>query len=142
MWHKNAYRTINRPEITLDRGAHEAVKRPTGGCETMGSLPRLKQKTEWHYRKGSTNESNNCVACKWFVKSPFGFSNGDRCILLGIKQSVRYRVRLDYTCDKQVMGYEYKQYLSYLREREGISVDCPGGPANSADELVQIIRWR
>lgn len=69
----------------------------------MGSLPRLKAKDRLRYRKGSTNESKNCRHCKNFVD--FKELNEEvaplygRCKIMGVKESVRYRVRKDYTCD-------------------------------------------
>lgn len=72
----------------------------------MGSLPRLEAKDRLRYRKGSTCETNNCRYCKKFVEfkefreeiaSLYG-----RCQLMGVKESARYRVRKDYTCDASV----------------------------------------
>jgi hypothetical protein len=71
----------------------------------MGSPPRLKAKTEYCYRKDSTNEYVNCGNCKFLVKVWFnrgGATIGEgRCKILGMKTSVRYRVRPDYTCNAQ-----------------------------------------
>lgn len=34
----------------------------------MGSLPRLPDKIKYKYRKGHTNEAQNCKACANFIK--------------------------------------------------------------------------
>lgn len=69
----------------------------------MGALPRLKLKDQLHYRKGSTNESQNCMYCKNITKDfPIrGKENDPRCRVMGLRESIRYRVRIDYTCDVQ-----------------------------------------
>ena len=87
----------------------------------MGSPKRLQKKDEYHYRKGSTNETQNCAWCKFYVdevrmfkdaREPFaaGIDNREftieaRCKLFGLDQSSRYRVRPDYTCDAQKSTY-------------------------------------
>jgi hypothetical protein len=43
----------------------------------MGSLPRLKIKDELHYRKGSTNETENCRACTYFKEEFYKFHRAD-----------------------------------------------------------------
>jgi len=82
----------------------------------MGSMPKLKDKEVFRYRKGSTNESVNCGACEQFRPSfPVFGIGGDgtpiqiesRCALLGIRESIRYRVRKDYTCDRQKASQKY-----------------------------------
>lgn len=86
----------------------------------MGSLPRLKIKDEIHYRKGSTNESNNCRACAGFVKDYlsilFSTSVGRqiecRCKIIGLKEGARYRVREDHTCDRHVMSEPWRKELT------------------------------
>lgn len=73
----------------------------------MGSLPRLKIKDEIHYRKGSTDESQNCRNCKSYLSN---YEYGPRCAIIGIAESVRrYRVRPDYRCDRQVMSEAYRR---------------------------------
>jgi hypothetical protein len=71
----------------------------------MGSLPRLKIKDEIRYRKGSTNESQNCRYCLNFINldpsSPVQFNARGMCRIIGERDLVRYRVRGDYTCDRQ-----------------------------------------
>ena len=68
----------------------------------MGALPRLKKKTELNYRVGSTNESTNCRYCVHLVDSFLcGNKIESRCKILGLQESVRYRVRKDYRCDDQ-----------------------------------------
>ena len=72
----------------------------------MGALPRLKKKVEFRYRKGSTNESQNCKFCIRFIpefriKVPRGERIENRCLLIGALEGARYRVRPDYTCDAQ-----------------------------------------
>jgi hypothetical protein len=78
----------------------------------MGSPKRLKKKDELRYRKGSTNETQNCEHCASFVKynvlcdGEKVLDLGPRCKILGLEQSVRYRVRADYTCDVQQSTYK------------------------------------
>lgn len=71
----------------------------------MGALPRLKLKDELKYRKGSTNETRNCKYCHHRIPNILlNYSlrgTGDRCEVMGNKSSVRYRVREDFTCEKQ-----------------------------------------
>lgn len=71
----------------------------------MGSMPRLKIKDEIRYRKGSTNEARNCVYCKNFTladpATPVPSSAYGTCGLIGRRETVRYRVRGDYCCDRQ-----------------------------------------
>lgn len=88
----------------------------------MGSMPRLKIKDEIRYRKGSTHESSNCKACKYFKAQSItiSYSSGDhhiedRCTIVGMASSARYRVRPDHTCDRQEMSESYNQYLEWLR---------------------------
>jgi hypothetical protein len=67
----------------------------------MGSMPRLKKKDEYRYRKGSTNESSNCRYCTSFQPDfdvP-GKGKEPRCNLMGLNESIRYRVRPDHTCN-------------------------------------------
>jgi hypothetical protein len=73
----------------------------------MGAMPRLQIKDDLHYRPGSTNESENCRYCKSFVSDHVIIETADRqrienrCRIIGLKGSVRYRVRPDYRCDAQ-----------------------------------------
>lgn len=71
----------------------------------MGSQPRLKIKDEIRYRKGSTNESLNCRYCKNFMNlepdSVIQFNAKGMCIIIGQRDLILYRVRGDYTCDRQ-----------------------------------------
>ena len=92
----------------------------------MGSMPRLKIKDEIRYRKGSTNESCNCKACKHYRKEWIQFVRPhgpdvkeSRCIIIGgmNSESIRYRVRDDYTCDRQEMSKEYSDYMDKLSGR-------------------------
>jgi hypothetical protein len=75
----------------------------------MGSMSRLKLKDELRYRKGSTNESVNCRYCtKFRADYPIYGIGGNgtplriesRCEIMGARESVRYRVRADHTCDR------------------------------------------
>jgi hypothetical protein len=70
----------------------------------MGALPKLPKKVELRYRKGSTNESNNCRYCVQFVEN-FEVRDGigleSRCRIFGLRERSRYKVRQDYTCDAQ-----------------------------------------
>ena len=75
----------------------------------MGSLPRLKIKDEIKYRKGSTNESMNCRHCVHFTAKPstdifVAYVAPGTCKVIGERDSVRYRVREDYRCDRQEYG--------------------------------------
>lgn len=94
--------------------------------EIMGSMSKLKDKETYRYRKGSTNEAVNCRACKHFrVSFPIFGLGGDgtpiriesRCDLLGLKESIRYRVRPDYTCDRQKTSQVYDDSLMRMRGR-------------------------
>ncbi|MCE5212964.1 MAG: hypothetical protein LLG40_15590 [Deltaproteobacteria bacterium] len=74
----------------------------------MGALPRLKKKDELHYRKGSTNEIINCRYCDNYISVVVGrdlnerlIMSDPRCKVMGNRESIRYRVRPDYTCDVQ-----------------------------------------
>lgn len=74
----------------------------------MGALPRLKKKDELRYRKGSTNESQNCRFCASFISdvavTGIGgvfFRAEGRCKIMGVGNSIRYRIRPDHTCDAQ-----------------------------------------
>jgi len=86
-------------------------------------MPRLKIKDEIRYRKGSTNESQNCRACEHFKRDFYEFHKQTgtvvehRCAIIGLAQSIRYRVRADYTCDRQEMGDHYRDYLDKLSGR-------------------------
>lgn len=88
----------------------------------MGSMPKLKKKDELRYHKGSTNESVNCRYCKNFrAHYPIFGIGGDgtpiriesRCEMMGIKESIRYRVRADYTCNAQVLDEERQDRQIY-----------------------------
>jgi protein gp37 len=93
----------------------------------MGALPRLKIKTEIRYRKGSTCESANCQACTHFMPAFYEYQPvtscfvtdlvTNRCEIIGLRPGARYRVRPDYTCDRQEMGDEYRDYLDKLSGR-------------------------
>ena len=73
----------------------------------MGAMPKLKIKDDLHYRKGSENESMNCRYCKQFVDNHVIVESADRkrienrCRIIGLNGSARYRVRPDYRCDAQ-----------------------------------------
>jgi hypothetical protein len=84
----------------------------------MGSMPRLKIKDEIRYRKGSTNDSKNCKACGNFKKDFYEFHRPvglilteSRCALIGMREGRRYRVREDYTCDRQQMSEHWRQEI-------------------------------
>lgn len=68
----------------------------------MGALPRLKKKTDLNYRVGSTNESMNCRFCMYYIRTLLCRNKIEpRCMIMGLNESVRYRVREDYRCDAQ-----------------------------------------
>lgn len=65
-------------------------------------MPRLKKKIELNYRKGSTNESTNCRYCiNYRPQELIGNKIEKRCSVMGIRESIRYRVRPDFKCDAQ-----------------------------------------
>ena len=79
----------------------------------MGALPRLKLKVQNHYRRGSTNKSNNCECCVNYVKDyevtgigGVKLGTESRCVLFGLMPSRRYRVHPDHTCDQQKLDRE------------------------------------
>ncbi len=86
----------------------------------MGSLPKLKTKEAYKYRKGSTNEGENCRFCTHFIeKFPiFGIGNNSttpiriesRCKIHGTGEGRRYRVQQDYRCDAQVFDESKKTW--------------------------------
>ena len=82
----------------------------------MGALPRLKKKDELRYRKGSTNESQNCRYCQHIIDldvtddDGIVVATGKRCKIMGVKESRRYRVRADYTCDAQAFDEAKKNW--------------------------------
>lgn len=76
----------------------------------MGSV-RLKIKTELNYRKGPTWKS--CGDCNHFIRdfevhgiAVFGSDKGQvlriepRCKIMGLGNSIKYRVRPDHICDR------------------------------------------
>ena len=81
----------------------------------MGSMPRLKIKDEIRYRKGSTNESVNCKHCQNF-NPLLGSEVNSRCVLIGglLKESRRYNVRADHTCDRQQKSEAYKRHIEEI----------------------------
>lgn len=88
----------------------------------MGALPKLAIKGEIRYRKGSTNESQNCRHCENFRRDYHDalFAGGPdkfhhRCTLVGLKISSRYRVWEDYTCDRQKISTEYRASFANMR---------------------------
>ena len=90
----------------------------------MGSLPRLKIKDEIRYRKGHTNDSQNCKVCENFRKDLYSYqpksrpkTSESRCALIGLRPTARYRVREDYTCDRQQMSEAYKREIEGMIRR-------------------------
>ena len=68
----------------------------------MGSLPRIKEKNQFRYRKGSTNENINCQYCVNRRDFPVAMGEKElRCQIMGVRASARYRIRPDFTCDAQ-----------------------------------------
>lgn len=84
----------------------------------MGSMPRLKIKDEIRYRKGSTNEGVNCKACEHFRMSVPASGdtpeNSFRCIVIGLQPGSRYRIRPDFTCERQTMSSSYREFLARM----------------------------
>ena len=89
----------------------------------MGAMPKLKKKIDLKYRKGSTDESQNCRYCKFFKSQfPVFGIGGDgtpikiesRCDVMGLRESIRYRVRFDYMCDAQERDREKLPYQGNL----------------------------
>lgn len=69
----------------------------------MGSLPKLKIKDELRYRKGSTCETMNCKYCLHLTSIDIpGKGQEPRCKIIGVRESIRYRIRDDFRCDQQV----------------------------------------
>ena len=88
----------------------------------MGSPPRLKQKTQYHYRSGSTNESQNYRYCQHVVPDHKTVGIGGtilalepRCKIFGLSSGRRYRVRLDHTCNAQAFD---RNKAEWLKEEE------------------------
>jgi uncharacterized Fe-S center protein len=83
----------------------------------MGAMPRLKEKDDLHYRKGSTNDCENCQYCMHFVPNHIILETADRqrienrCNIIGLKGSARYRVRPDYKCDAQELNRDKCDWL-------------------------------
>ncbi len=76
----------------------------------MGSMQRLKIRDEIRYRKGSTNEAENCVWCRNFTNMDPECLVPSRaygtCKIILSEVPVRYfnnrtRVRGDHRCDRQ-----------------------------------------
>jgi hypothetical protein len=81
-------------------------------------MPRLKMKEDLRYRKGHTNDSQNCKTCENFKAHFPVFGIGvdgtpirieSRCALIGLEQSRHYNVRADYTCDRQHISDAYER---------------------------------
>ena len=75
--------------------------------ETSG-VKRLKLKDVLHYRRGSTIETMNCEWCQFCVKEYEVLPDmtiEPRCKVMGLKDSRKYRIRLDYTCNAQNTMY-------------------------------------
>ena len=71
----------------------------------MGSLPRLKIKTDLHYRKGPTWKGcGQCLNHTRKTINGIGEANlnreESRCVLIGLNESRRYRINTDYICDR------------------------------------------
>jgi len=76
----------------------------------MMGTERLKKKNELRYRKGSTDERNNCRYCTSFVVDFEVRGLGGnvlaiegRCRVMGLEHSRRYRIREDHRCDAQIL---------------------------------------
>lgn len=68
----------------------------------MGALPRIKKKKDLNYRKGSTNETQNCRYCVNYLNKVIVYNKiENRCKIMGENPSARYRIRPDFTCDAQ-----------------------------------------
>ena len=75
--------------------------------ETSG-VKRLRLKDVLHYRRGSTIETMNCEWCQFCVKEYEVLPDmtiEPRCKVMGLKDSRKYRIRLDYTCNAQNTMY-------------------------------------
>lgn len=83
----------------------------------MGSLPRLKIKDELNYRKGSTADHMNCRYCLHLTEIDIpGRGSQLRCKIMGIHQSIRYRVREDHRCDAHELDESRCWWLDLLKE--------------------------
>lgn len=99
----------------------------------MGSMPRLKIKDDIRYRKGSTNDANNCQCCLNFTDRdpecavPSRAYGMCKLIVEGVAGfgvpgvNRRTRVRADYTCDRQEYDGRYKAHSDAMRERAGLA---------------------
>lgn len=75
----------------------------------MGST-RLKKKDQWNYRKGFPDDSLNCKKCVNYLPNCNIHGIGgvflrieDRCSLMGTESSIKYRIKSNFTCDKQTL---------------------------------------
>lgn len=101
----------------------------TGRKDIMGSMPRLKIKDDIRYRKGSTNDANNCECCLNFTNMdpecavPSRAYGSCRLIIEHCPVCVRFnrrtRVRSDYTCDRQEYDGRYKAHSAAMPARAG-----------------------
>lgn len=73
----------------------------------MGST-KLKKKEVLRYRKGSTSENLNCRYCVNYLADQEITGIGgvhlrteDRCKIMGLGTSIKYRVQPDHRCDAQ-----------------------------------------
>lgn len=89
----------------------------------MGALPRLKKKDELRYRKGSATEIGWCQVCASFVPDFVVRGLGGnldrtepRCKVMGLQESIRYRVHSNYTCDAYEESEEEKRRIAKIRE--------------------------
>jgi hypothetical protein len=90
----------------------------------MGAQPRLEKKDKLRYRKGSTSELRWCRVCTHFVPDyvvkgiPLGrLLVEPRCGVMGLHESIRYRVRLDHTCEAYEPSREELERLARIRAR-------------------------
>ena len=90
-------------------------------------FPKLKKKIGLRYRKGSTDDSQNCSHCEHYVKEHPVYHLGGRlaaheprCKIMGLENSIRYRIRSDHRCDAhQTAGWwkeKVDRFVAGLRE--------------------------
>jgi len=92
------------------------------------TLRKLQKKIDLRYRRGSTCETLNCGWCEHYVKNhPVRHLGGEevvghepRCRVMGLENSIRYRIRADHRCDAhQVAEWWERKCDEFWRERQG-----------------------
>lgn len=99
----------------------------------MGSLPRLRMKDNFRYRKGSTCQTANCQYCAYRTTIAIpGKGVEPRCKIFGVRESVRYRIRDDFRCDHQTLDYSLCDFLPSRRKEAQGEPEEPASSRNLA----------